>query len=123
MTIGTSLYDALRNDSGVAALVSQRIYPLQLPQTPTYEAISYERVSNTPQNGSTNMRRTRWSISCWAATYGEAHTLANAVKAAMEDYRGGDIKLAMVENEIDDYDDDAEVYRTIVDVMLVTHND
>lgn len=123
MTIGQLVRGALINDGGVSAIVSVRVYPTKLPQKPTYEAITFQRISNTAQQGSTNIRETRWQISCWALEYKESHILANAVKVAFENYRNTDIKYAYVVNEIDDYDDEAEVYRTIVDVILVTHND
>lgn len=123
MTVGTLLHDALVNNAGIGAIVSTRVYPIKLPQKPTYEAITYQRISNTAQNGSTNIRESRWQIDCWAETYAEAHTLANAVKAGLEEYRNTNIKQAYIVNEIDDYDDDAKVYRTIVDVILVTTGD
>lgn len=123
MTIGTLVKSALTGNSGVSALVSTRVYPLQLPQKPTYEAITYQRISNGPQNGSTAIRDSRWQISCWAEEYGEAHVLAVAVKTAFEDLTDDSIKMAYVVNELDDYDDEAKAYRTIVDVILVTTGD
>lgn len=123
MTIGTQVRDRLTGYAGVSALVSTRVYPLQLPQRPTYEAISYQRISNGPQNGSTAIRESRWQISAWAETYSEAHALAVQVKLAMEEWTDDGIKMAYVVNELDDYDDEVKVYRIIVDVMLVTTGD
>ena len=127
MTIATLLRGGLIADAGVAALVGTRVYPGLLPQKPTYEAITYERVSNTGQDGSSNRKQSRWQINCWGATYAEAHVLANAVKAALEEWHDVDhtpgIERARVVNEIDDYDDNVEVYRVIVDVMLHTIGD
>lgn len=123
MTIGTLVKSTLTGNSGVSALVSTRVYPLQLPQKPTYEAITYQRISNGPQNGSTAIRDSRWQISCWAETYAEAHVLAAAVKTAFEYLTDDSIKMAYVVNELDDYDDEAKAYRTIVDVILVTTGD
>lgn len=134
MTIAVLLKEALAENSGVNSKVSTRIYPLLLPENnPTLPAITYQRISNTATNGSTSLRETRWQINCWAkrregaAGYKEAQELAAAVKTALEEYRDTSetpgIKQAYIVNEIDDYDDDAKVYRTIVDVMLVTTGD
>ena len=123
MTIGTLIQDRLTEYAGLSALISARAYPLQLPQKPTYEAITYQRISNGTQNGSTVLRESRWQISCWAEQYSEAHELAIQVKGAFEDFTDASIKMAYIVNEIDDYDDVAQAYRTIVDVMLVTTGD
>lgn len=127
MTIAARLRGALSGNSGVTNLVSTRIYPLKLPQNPTYEAISYQRISNTPTNGNTDLRESRWQINCWADTYAESQALALAVKTALEEYKDTTatpgIKQAYVANEQDDYDEDVKVFRTIVDVILVTTGD
>lgn len=127
MSIGILLRNQLVADSGVAALVVGRIYPLQLPQTPTYPAISYQRISNTGQNGSTTLRESRWQINCWAATYAGAVSLAEAAKSAMEEHSDTTetpgIKFSRVVNEIDDFDPETEAYRVILDAMLFTTGD
>lgn len=127
MTVAALVKAALSGNSGVTNLVSTRIYPLLLPQHPTLEAISYQRISNSPQQGTTDLRESRWQINCWAETYAETQVLAAAVKAAFEEYIDMDqtpgIRMALIANETDDYDDDAKVYRTIVDVILMTTGD
>lgn len=127
MSIGVLLRDALVAHSGTVALVEQRIYPLFLPQTPTYPAISYQRISNSAQNGSTAVRESRWQVNCWAATYAGAVSLSEAVKAALEEHTNGTetpgIKMCRVVNEIDDQDTETEAYRVILDAMLTTTGD
>lgn len=127
MSLDVKVYHALSGASGIAALVSTRIYPLVLPQSSSYPAISYQRISNSPQQGSTDLRSTRWQINCWASTYTGAQTLATAVKTALEEYTATAtaprIKMALVVNELDDYDSEANVYRVIVDVILITSGD
>lgn len=119
MTIGTLMHAKLVASGGV----SQRVYPLKLPQSPTYPAISYQRVSNTGTNGSTPLRQTRYQINCWASTYAGTQTIAAAIKTAFEEYTEGAIKMSLVVNEIDDYEDEVDVYRTIIDVILDTTGD
>lgn len=126
MSIGVLLRNRLAS-GGVAALVSARVYPVLLPQTPTYPAISYQRISNSGTNGSTALRESRWQVNCWAATYAGAVSLSEAVKAAMEEHtdvsQTPGIKYSRIVNEFDDYDPDTEIYRVILDVMLTTTGD
>jgi hypothetical protein len=109
---------------GLAGVVSTRIYPLNLPQPPTYPAITYQRISNSGQDGTSTLKQSRWQIDCWASTYVGSQTVAAAVKAFAEEWHDSPgIEWARVVNEIDDYDDDAKVYRIIVDVILHTTGD
>lgn len=127
MSIGTALYSALTGDSTIAGLVSTRVYPVFLPQTPTLPAISYGRVSSTEQMGTTALRETRYQIDCWATSYAGAQALATAVKAAMEEWTDTDqtpgVKMARVANEIDDYESETELFRVSIDILCVTTGD
>lgn len=128
MSIQALVYGRLAEIAG--AIVGSRIYPLILPQPPTYEAITYQRISSSGTNGSTALRESRWQINCWAATYLEAHTLANTVKAGLEEWKNTTetpgVKQAVVVNELDDFEETAGnkgVYRVIIDVILTTTGD
>lgn len=127
MSLDVKMYQALSGAAGIAALVSTRIYPLVLPQSVAYPAISYQRISNTGQMGTTALRESRWQVNCWALTYTAAQALAVAVKNALEEYTATAtaprIKMALVVNELDDFDPEANIFRVIVDVMLTTSGD
>lgn len=128
MTIASLLKSGLANNSGVSALVSGRIYPLVFgSNNPTLPAITYQRISGSGTNGSTALRESRYQINCWASTHVGASALASAVKAFAEEFSDTTstpgIKMCLVVNENDDYDDQAKIYRIIVDVMLTTTGD
>lgn len=127
MSIKNILYAAMAGDTAIAAIVGTRIYPLKLPQGPTYEAVSYQRISSTGVNGNTALRESRWQFSCWGDTYEKATALAAAVKALFEGYTNTTstpgIKMALVVNELDNYDDTVKTYRVIVDVIFTTTGD
>ena len=127
MSIGTLLYSHLSADAGISALVGTRIYPVQMPQTPTLPAISYGRISNTAQFGTTNVRETRYQVDCWAASYASVQSVAMAVKAALEEWTDTDqtpaVKMAWVFSELDDYEAETELYRVSIDIMCVTTGD
>jgi hypothetical protein len=127
MTIASLLQARLANDEDVEALVSTRVYPLLLPQKPVYEAITYQRISSSGQDGTSDRKESRWQINCWAEHAGQAYALAGAVKASLEEWHEVDetpgVSWARVVNELDDYDDESKVYRIIVDVILHTTGD
>lgn len=82
----TLVYQVLRDNAGVAAVVSGRIYPLILPQGCILPAISYERVSTSPVvslSGFSNLESARVQIDCMASTYSAAKGLAALVFTAM----------------------------------------
>ena len=126
MSIESLVYGRLTSYSGITAITT-RAYPLLLPQSPTYEALTYQKISNTEQKGTSTLKDARFQLNCWAASYGEAHALATEVKAAFEEWHDLDqipgVNFARVVGETDEYDDDTKVYRVIIDVMLTTTGD
>lgn len=124
MSIATLLYSQLVGTSGVTALVGTRVYPVTLPQTPVLPAISYQRVSNTEQNGTSTLRTTRYQVDCWAVSYSAVQGLAAAVKTALEEWTSGSsVKMTEVINEIDDYEPDSGLYRVSIDMYCTTNGD
>lgn len=125
MRLDEFLWEALTNDATVSGLVVARVYPQKLPQSPTLPAATYQIVSRVPTEANTELFDCRVQIDCWAGTYAGASTLAAAVLAALRFYRksdGGNTLLSVYDsNYIDDYDDDREIYRVIVDVIAIYH--
>ena len=127
MTIETGLRTHLLADGPVAALVVTRIYPLKLPQSSTYPALTYEIISDIPYRGlagDRNRERIRARIHCWAETYTGAIDLAGKVRTAVADFSGlmGTVPVSSVKFETwnDIFEDVPEVYRRVVDFMI-TH--
>ena len=127
MTIETDFRTHLIADSPVTALVVARIYPVKLPQKPTYPAISYEVISDIPYRrlaGDDSRERIRIRVDCWAATYVGAVDLARKVRTAVADFSGlmgtTPVSSAKFESWTDIFEDVPEVYRRVVDFMI-TH--
>lgn len=90
--VGESLRTRLLADANVAALVSSRMYPDELPQNTTIPAIAYRVISTThvhtingPKAG---FRRSRITIECFASTRPVANDLANKARLAVVDWYG-----------------------------------
>lgn len=112
MTLEQALFNYLSTYAGLVSLLGTRVYPLRLPQGPTYPAITYFKVSNTRVRtmGAPNLGgRPRVQVSCWGETYASAKAVANQVRAALDGYgpatMGGVgglvVKAVQLENEQD----------------------
>ncbi|MEZ4684198.1 MAG: DUF3168 domain-containing protein [Caldilineaceae bacterium] len=125
MRLDELLFEALTNDATVVGLVTARVYPHKLPQSPTLPAVTYQLVSRVPTEANTELFDCRVQLDCWSGTYAGATTLAIAVLNALRFYRkgdGGNTLLSIYDsNYIDDYDDEREIYRVIVDVIAMYH--
>jgi hypothetical protein len=81
----------LLGESGVAAIVTTRIFPGSRPQGSALPAIVLNRISGGPEyadDGEVGLEQARIQIDCWAATYGEAKLLARAVTACLSAVEG-----------------------------------
>lgn len=81
-----ALYSKLSGTAGLTALVSTRIYPDLMPQTPTMPAVVYQMISNHREErhrGQTGDARPRFQITCWAATPLAAAAVAEQVRLAV----------------------------------------
>ena len=127
MTIANLIYAQLTTDSGVSALVGTRVYHIILPQQEPVPAISYQRISNSEQDGTSSLRNTRYQIDCWDNDYTGVQSLADAVKAAMEEWADADqtpsVKMCRVIGELETFENDTKLYRVSIDVMCTTMGD
>ena len=130
MSVATLLRSRLTTVA--SALVSTRVYPNVLPQSPTYMALTYQRISSTGQKGSSTLRDSRFQVDCWGEYYDSVGVLAATVKTALEEWHNNSatpgVLWAVVVNELDDFEPDAKVpsrgiYRVSIDVMLTTIGD
>lgn len=84
--ITEALYTKLSSTAGLTALVSTRIYPDLMPQSPTLPAVTYQMISNVREErhrGQTGDARPRFQLTCWAATALAAAAVANQVRLAV----------------------------------------
>lgn len=126
MTIEAAMRAHLIADPGVSGLVGQRIYPIAMPQGTTLPAITYQRVSTVrigSKQGPTGMAQPRLQINCWSKSYGDAKALADAVRVALDGYRGlmggaVDVWETVVGTDVDLYEEDLGIYHVAVDVTI-----
>ena len=115
----------LLSSSDIAAEVGVRVYPLKLPQNPTYPAITYQVISDQSEKlleGPDRIRRARVQIDVWAATISTCQTITNYIRSLLDgqDNTQGNIRFrsAWTENEQDIYEESIEKYRILSDYMI-----
>ena len=127
MTIEADLRGILTTSTSVAAYSSNRVYQDQLPQSPTYPAISFLLVSapRIPLMGNDAVNiPARFQFDCWAASPSSANGLMNAVIGAIERYGSSTGTMAIETIFIDDVltiperDPDEEVFRRTIDAIV-----
>ena len=125
MAIGANLRTFLLADSGIAAAVESRVYPIRLPQAPGMPAVTYFKVSGLRHYGTAGpegLSRPRIQIDCWARTYAAALSVAELVRQRLEGYSGAmgsaTIQGVFFENEQEFFEAEPELYRVSRDYMV-----
>lgn len=130
MNLYTALRHRLANYSGLSALVGTRVYAVKLPQNVTYPAVTYQIVGGLPRThlmgGDDALAAPRVQVSAWDTSLTDAISVADQIKAALQDYSGtmgGDAGITVqhifLESEqIDIYDSEAEVHNVAQDFLI-----
>lgn len=128
MSIEAALVAELKAHAGLAALIGTRIYPLKLPQSATFPAVTYQRISGPRVScmGGDSLAHPRFQFDCWATGYLDALDVAAQVRAALQRTSGtigsgsntaSGVAIYLI-NEIDDYEPDTEYYRVTLDFIV-----
>ena len=111
MSIEADLFNSLKT------LVSNRVYPLVMPQKGTLPAIVYARIANNAQNvleGGASIDQIRFQVDTYATTFAAARQLAAQVRSAME---GAGYK-ATLQTEQDFFEAEVNYYRVSQDYYV-----
>jgi hypothetical protein len=116
-TIESCLQAFLAGRPEVSALVSTRVYPVKLPERPTYPALSFFRVNPVPlntldSNSPQTVQGTTVQVSAWSTDYYEAHRVAETVRRELHSFSGNmagmEVGQVTFDGGREDYDDDAQ---------------
>lgn len=91
MRLEEGLYAALIADSAVNGVISGRAYLEQMPQSATFPAIVFNRISTTQGSLLDEVNthtEIRMQIDCWADTLSAAYDLSYKVRTLLSGFRG-----------------------------------
>lgn len=113
--IETKLYTALSGTTNITDYAGTRIYPVALPQEPTYPAIVYTRTSGGQVNdlsGYAGLENPQIGIDVFAETYNAAKALAEKVHTVLNTVT---TFRATLTNDSDNFEAEINCYRVAMD--------
>ena len=124
--IEAGLQAKVANDPTVSGLCGTRVYPVKLPDSPTLPAVTYQGISTNPDStmdGPSGFVEVRLQFDCWGETYGDAKTLQDAVRLALDGYTGllsdgTAVFNVMLDTASDLYEPDSRLYRASTDYKV-----
>ena len=125
MTPRQAVWNHLKNDPNVSTLVGGRIYHVTPPLDTAYPVITVNTISNVDRRDLSGVAwtETRIQVTAMAETLAEAETIALAVRASLEGFRGlmaGQLNVldCRVVSYVPTYLPEVEQYHYAVDVMI-----
>lgn len=93
MTIDEALFAYLTSPTTqTGQILDDRLYPLNLPQDPTYRAATYQQIdaglTATGQTQPGDLEEALYQFDCYALTPNQARALAAALRADLSGYKG-----------------------------------
>lgn len=85
--ISAALVTYLKAYAGLTALVSTRIYPVQLPDDRTIPAVTYH-MQTSPRTHVCSYAKPYFRITAWSYTHALSWQIAEQVRLALESYHG-----------------------------------
>jgi len=124
--IEENLYRIVTTAPAIIALMSDRLYPVVLPQGVTMPAASYRQISDVPyvtHSHPNGLERTRYEFNVEADQWSEAKNLADALITVLSGYRRGAADTVRIDgiwlmNRFQDYDDNTGIHREILDFRV-----
>lgn len=120
MSFESELRAHLLADSSISDLVGERIYPIIAPQRAPTIRITYSIVFGETQNSldgfTSGLTRYRVQLDCWSQSFDVARRLALAVRNRLKVAATSFQSVIVSFPSIDDYEDEAELYRRSLEV-------
>lgn len=124
--IDDAIYERLTGDAGVAALVSNRIYPDQVPQDVIWPAIIVHgpasETASYSHEGDENLDTARIQIDCYGSTCASAKQVKAAVRACLSGKRftgtGARVMSCQLDNSLSGFEPAFKAWRLIQDYIF-----
>jgi len=136
MSIEAALVALLKADSGIAALVGDRIWPLYIQQGETRACLTFQEIDGPEEvstDGPIGLIDGRFQINCWAPTHAACVALRDDLARVIHSYKFGVTIAGMTiqgmrildRGDVPALDDQAETltrYGKLLDVQI-SYND
>lgn len=127
--IGAAIRKILTDNPDFTAIAGTSVYPLRVPQSKTFPAVTYQIISNSPtycKQGDVGLDRKRIQINIFAKHYDQQEALAGIIRTSLSGYSGlimgSDILAIKYETETDLFENGAETYFKTQDFTITINN-
>lgn len=124
-SIGTAIWQILRDDAAFMTSIASKVYPVQLPPSVSYPAVVYGQVSENSISTKDGPVRDgwRWQIDTYASTYASAQEIAQALRSRLDWYtatlpEAGTIRISFIDQSDNIYEDEKELFHITQDYLL-----
>jgi hypothetical protein len=107
-SIETALFKLLQDDAAVGALIADRIYPIWVPQGRAMPAVTYNQLAGGRDqmlSGPSGFVSAVFEFSCWAESYGQTRSVADAVRQALDGFDGTSDTIVIQSVQLQDEND------------------
>lgn len=125
-TLISSLYAALSSNEAIAALVGEKVFPVQAPQRTIEPYIVFSRVSGSAEahlEGPSNDRESRIQIDIYSRRYAVADELRTEIIDMLHGRTGPlaatDVWVALLEFSDESWEDQDQLFRISLDFGVV----
>lgn len=111
-------------DATIKGLCASRIYPVVLPKSPTFPAITYHDISlvTDPTTEGSGLCALRIRFNCWADSYARAKKVQLAVESLFDGFVGvlpdGTEVSSLLEMVQDLYEPDTQLYNALIEISF-----
>jgi len=124
--IDAGLFSLLSSSPAITAICpGTSIYPVVLPTGPSYPCMLYKLMSAKPSPtlDTSGFQRCRVEFDCFSQTYAQAVSLRAAIRSTLEGYRGALNDGTLLQDAqfiqiLDDYENDARIFRAMIEMYL-----
>ena len=124
-SIGTAIWQVLRDDAEFMTSIASKVYPVQLPPSVSYPAVVYGQVSENAISTKDGPVKDgwRWQIDTYATTYARAQEIAQDIRTRLDWYTAaivevGNIRVSFLDQTDNLYEQDKELFKITQDYLL-----
>ena len=110
------VYELLKNDTGVKALINARVYPLAAPQNVSKPYMTYRVIAGNKiqtMKGDIFQGSYRMQFDCYGTSYASVKAISQAVKNCLV----GFLSSHNI-NIMDDFEDETQLFKQIIDFKI-----
>jgi hypothetical protein len=125
--IESALRTHILGDTSIKGQISERLYPLTLPQDPTLPAMTYQKISGFrfhDMEGASGLASPRFQFDIWSKSYLTSKNISDLLRKRLDGFRGtigsDVIQGAFLDSERDFFEEDEllKFYRVSMDFFI-----